>query len=82
MTEIYVITFGTLIDKNLNTQIINKHKFPDILKLADETRVFDEEDSNLDKNYRSVSILPIVSKIFEKQLQKQTVSHINQFLNS
>lgn len=77
MTEIYVITFGTLLDKSLNTQIINKHKLPDILKLADETHVFDEEDSNLDKNFRSVGILPIVSKISEKQLQQQTISHIH-----
>ena len=66
-----------MLDKSLNTQIINKHKLPDILKLADETHVFDEEDSNLDKNFRSVGILPIVSKIFEKQLQQQTISHIH-----
>ena len=32
------------------------------------------------KNYRPVSVLPTVSKPFEKTMQKQIIDYINQFL--
>ena len=51
------------------------------MKLADITPAFKKEDSNLTKNYRPVSVLPVVSKIFERQLQKQIVSYTEQFLS-
>ena len=63
------------------TQIISGQIFPDNLKLADSTPVFKKKDSNLAKNYRPVNVLPAVSKIFERQLQKQTISYIDQFLS-
>ena len=48
--------------------------FPDSLKLADVTSIFKKKDP-LDKtNYRPVSVLPIVSKLFEKIMQKRSVS--------
>ena len=40
-----------------------------------------KEGSNLTKCYRPVSVLPVVSKIFERQLQKQIISYIDQFLS-
>ena len=46
-------------------------EFPYKLKLADVTPVFKEKNP-LDKvNYRPVSVLPPISKIYEKLLQKQ-----------
>ena len=59
-----------------NTQIIDLHIihiFRDDLKLEPVTHVFKKEDSNLAKHYRPVSLLAIASKIFERQLQKQTI---------
>ena len=44
-----------------NTQIISEQTFPGNLKLADATPVFKKEDSNLTKNDRPVSELPVVS---------------------
>ena len=56
---------------------IEKSDFPQNLKLADLTPVYKMNDP-LDKtNYRSVSILPVVSKLFEKIMQKQ----INDFIS-
>ena len=49
---------------------------PNNLKLANVTSGLKKEDSNLIKNYRPGSVLPVVSKIFEKQLQKQIISYI------
>ena len=66
--------------KNIwNTQIITGQTFPHNLKLADITHVFKKRDSNLTKNYRPVSVLTIVSNIFERQLQKEIISYIDQF---
>ena len=46
------------------------YTFPDSLKLAEITPVFKKKDA-LDKtNYCPVSVLPIVSKLFEKIVQK------------
>ena len=58
-----------------NTQIISEQTFPVNLKLADINPVFKKEDSILTKNYR-----PVVSKTFERQLQIQIISYMDQFL--
>ena len=55
---------------------IEKSDFPQSLKLADITPVYKKNDP-LDKtNYRPVTILPVVSKIVERIMQKQ----INDFI--
>ena len=40
--------------------------FPDALKMADITPVYKKDEKILKSNYRPVSILPCVSKIFER----------------
>ena len=51
------------------------------LKLADITPIFKEEDSLNKENYRPVSILPHLSKVFERILCKQIDSSMkNKFL--
>ena len=54
--------------------------FPDKLKLADITPLYKKDDKTDKKNYRPVSILPVVSKIFERIMQTQIVSFINEKL--
>ena len=39
-----------------------------------------QEDKNLAKNYRPVSVLYTLSKVFEKIMQKQVMNYINTFL--
>ena len=48
-----------------------KGVFADDLKLADITPIFKKEDSLNKENYRPVSILPHLSKVFERILYKQ-----------
>ena len=48
-----------------NKEIITQESFPNNLKLADVTPVIKKEDASLLKNYRPVSVLPVVSKIYE-----------------
>ena len=54
-----------------NNEIITQKYFPNNLKLADVTPVFKTEDASLLKNYRLVSVLPVVFKIYERIVQKQ-----------
>ena len=51
------------------------------LKVADITPIFKKGDSTLEKNYRPVSILPVVSKIFELIMQKQISNYIEKHLS-
>ena len=45
--------------------------FPDDLKLADISPIFKKEDSFKKENYRTVRMLPHMSKVFERILYKQ-----------
>ena len=55
--------------------------FPDKLRRADVTPVFKKGDTTKAKNYRPVSVLPEVSKIFERVMHKQISFYIDQFLS-
>ena len=64
----------------INKEILNG-TFPKELKLADITPIHKKGDTTKTKNYRPVSVLPPVSKLFEKILQKQIISHIEKYLS-
>ena len=64
-----------------NDEILKNCQFPENLKLADITPAFKKEDKNLAKNYRPVSVLPTLSKVFEKITQKQVINQVNTFLS-
>ena len=61
------------------TKIINisfkKKEFPDILKNAIIKPIFKKEDKNDISNYRPISILPVISKIFERATLNQLLSY-------
>ena len=52
--------------------------FPSELKLAKVIPLFKVNDPMLFSNYRSVSVLPVFSKIFERIMYKQLLSFINE----
>ena len=56
---------------------IEKGCFPEKLKLAEVSPIFKKEDDLDKKNYRPVSVLPHVSKVFEKIMYHQ----INDYMN-
>ena len=64
-----------------NKEISTQKSFPINLKLADETHVFKKEDASLLKNYRPVSVLPVVSEIYERIIQKQILKYIDKHLS-
>ena len=61
--------------------MLEKQYSPQNLKLADITPVYKKKDPTLVENYRPVSVLPTVSKVFERIIQKQFSSFINGFLS-
>ena len=64
-----------------NSEILGKLYFPNKLKLADITPVYKKKDPTLVENYRPVSVLPSVSKIFERIIQKQFSNYVDEFLS-
>ena len=62
--------------------MIDNAEFPDSLKRADVTPVHKKGDTSLMNNYRPISVLPTLSKLFEKLLYQQINSYINKYLNS
>ena len=59
-----------------NTEIIKNKIFPTNLKVSDISPIFKKEDSTLVKNYRPISVLPVVPKILEKIMEE----HLSQYL--
>ena len=55
--------------------------FPSILKNANIAPVFKKGFRESKDNYRPVSILPIISKIFEKLLSKQIIIYMDKFFS-
>ena len=64
-----------------NDQILKKLKFPDNLKLADITPLHKKLETVLKENYRPVSVLAVVSKIFERIMDKQTDAYMEKYLS-
>ena len=58
--------------------------FPESLKLADVTPVYKKRDLTLVSNYRPISVLPTMSKVFERlmhcQVSEYTGKHLSPFL--
>ena len=68
--------------KTIFNNCLIKAEFPNELKLADVTPILKKEDPSRAKNYRPVSVLPSVSKVFERILHRQVSSYVDQFLST
>ena len=61
--------------------ILNRGKFPESLKLAQVTPIYKKEDPFIEKNYRPVSILPTLSKLYERVISDQLTSYFENIFN-
>ena len=66
MHKFNCISFAKTFQRNFRTG-----NFPDRLKLADITPVFKKNNPLEKENYRPAGVLPVVSKILERIMQKQ-----------
>ena len=62
-----IIAFSVILTENFN-KMLRTGEFPEKLKLADVSPIHKKGDKTNKCNYRPVSILPIISKIYEKLL--------------
>ena len=69
------------LSKIWNEEIIKNKKFSSKLKLADISPIFKKLQNVLVENYRPVSVLPVISKIFERVMQKQINQFVEKFLS-
>ena len=60
---------------------IGNCSFPDKLKSADVSSLLKAEAITSKKSYRPVSVLPTVSKVFERIMDRQMIKYITPFLS-
>ena len=72
--------FADCIFENLNNSI-SQLVFPSALKLANITPVHKKYSKSKKDHYRSISILPSISKIYERFFFKQISEYFEQFLS-
>ena len=68
--------FSYILCHNFNSSLISK-VFPNSVKKADITPVFKKDKKCLKSDYKTVSILPSVSKIYEHCIYNQTNNYFH-----
>ena len=58
-------------------QSLSSGIFPNKLKIAKVIPIFKKDDTHLLNNYRPISLLPTISKVFEKVVQEQLTEFLN-----
>ena len=72
--------FAPLLQNSFNFCIETSH-FPETLKKGNISSILKKGDAFDKKNYRPISILPSLSKIFERLIEKQVKPYTNSFLS-
>ena len=72
--------FTPFLTLDFNSSIINA-TFPNKLKLADILPIFKKDSRNLKENYRPVSILPNLSKVYERCIFNQMTPYFEEILS-
>ena len=72
--------FAPLLCNEFNSGIDN-NKFPDTLKIAEIKPSFKQDDRQNKGNYRPVSLLPVISKVYEKVLYGQINEYFEPILS-
>ena len=72
--------FTSFLHPSFNTSVINS-EFPSVLKQANITKIFRNGERYSKDNYRPVSILPNMSKIFERCIFRQIYEYMDVFLS-
>ena len=65
----------------LDNEAKSNSEFPDPLKMADITPIHKKDETTLKENYRPVSILPSISKIFERDMYEQISLYFENLLS-
>ena len=69
-----------VLTKLFNSAILTSD-FPNKQKVADVSPIFKKDGPQKSKNYRTVSVLSVVSKVFERLLHIQVSLHVEEYLS-
>ena len=64
---------------NLINEALQAWIFPKSLKTARVTPIFKGGESELSNNYRPISVISVISKLFEKLISKCLIKYFNKF---
>ena len=67
---------------NIYNSSKNSENYPDALKAADVTPIHKAKEKISKKNYRPVSLLPILSKVYERNMYEPIFSYFEKFMSS
>ena len=73
---------SSCLTKVWNEEMLTENSFPQNLKLADVVPVFKKCDPTCAKNYRPISVLPTVSKVFERLVHDQITRYMDAHLSN
>ena len=76
-SDVFSVAIQNLFNSNLS-----KGTFPKKLKAGDISSLFKKEDAFTKKNHRPISVLPSVSKIYERLVQDLMLPFVQSFLSS
>jgi hypothetical protein len=72
------VKFSKLTVNLINETLLNG-TFPEVLKTAKVIPIFKKGDKQNLNNYRPISLLPVLSKVLEKIINKQITEELNEF---
>ena len=75
-SDVFYAVFQNLYNYGLSKGIFSKE-----LKAGDISSLFKKEDAFMKKNYRPITVLPSVSKIYERMMQDQMLPFVQSFLS-
>ena len=82
-TKILIKTYDII--SNYLSEYYNKakqeHKYPTSLKMADVIPIHKKNEKTLAENYRPVSLIPVVSKLFERNMYTEIINFIENSLS-
>ena len=61
---------------------VGKNISPDSLKIGNIALVYKKDETTNKENYRSVSVLPLISIVFERIIYDQLSEYLEKYLNS
>ena len=79
--KVAAIESAPILTNICNREVVSSSMFSESLKLADVMPVYKKSDLTQVSNYRPISVLPTLSKVFERLMHHQVSKYIDKHLS-